>query len=115
LNATISEFFTGTIGASSLSWLPLLKQYWNKFVNWLPKIDDVILSVTERSPPRPDAMGWWAVISHGSNFVVFDPIVLFHSQCGERFARGELKLDDLTHFAEPGNEGVATVRRRAGA
>jgi hypothetical protein len=62
LNTTISEFFTGTLGAHSLSWLSLLKQYWNKFANWLPEIDDIMRSVVERSPPRQDATGWWAVI-----------------------------------------------------
>ena len=62
LNATITEFFTGTLGARSLSWLPLLKLYWNRFANWLPEIDEVIRSVVERSPPHRDASGWWAVI-----------------------------------------------------
>jgi hypothetical protein len=62
LNATISEFFGGTIGTGSLPWFPLLKQYWNKFENWLPEIDGIIRSVVERSPPRPDATGWWEVI-----------------------------------------------------
>ncbi len=62
LNATISEFFKGALRARSLSWLPLLKHYWNKFANWLPEIDDIIRSVVERSPPRPDATGWWEVI-----------------------------------------------------
>ena len=62
LNATINEFFKGTLGAGSLSWLSLLKQYWNKFSNWLPEIDDIIRSMVERSPPRPDAIGWWEVI-----------------------------------------------------
>ena len=62
LNATITEFFTGTLGARSLSWLPLLKLYWNKFANWLPEIDGDIRSLVERSPPRPDASGWWAAI-----------------------------------------------------
>jgi len=63
LNATISEFFKGTLGTNSLSWLPLLKQYWNKFANWLPEIDGTIRSVVERSPPRPDAAEWWAAIA----------------------------------------------------
>jgi len=62
LNATISEFFGGAPGTGSLSWLPLLKQYWNRFANWLPEIDRVIRAVVERSPPRPDADGWWEVI-----------------------------------------------------
>ena len=62
LNTTISEFFGGTLGTGSLSWLSLLKQYWNRFANWLPEIDRIIRSVVERSPPRPDATGWWEVI-----------------------------------------------------
>jgi hypothetical protein len=65
LNAVISEFFKGTLGTGSLSWLTLLKQYWNKFANWLPEIDGIMRSVVERSPPRPDATGWWAVIVEG--------------------------------------------------
>jgi hypothetical protein len=62
LNATISEFFGGTLGANSLSWLSLLQQYWNRFTKWIPEIDRVIRSVVERSPPHPDAAGWWEVI-----------------------------------------------------
>jgi hypothetical protein len=62
LNTTISEFFGGTLGAGSLSWLSLLKEYWNRFTNWLPEIDDIIRSAVERSPPRPDAIGWWEAI-----------------------------------------------------
>ena len=62
LNAVISEFFKGTLGARSLSWLSLLKQYWNKFADWLPEIDNIIRSVVERSPPQPDATGWWTAI-----------------------------------------------------
>ena len=62
LNATISEFFKGTPDTHSLCWLSLLKQYWNKFANWLPEIDDIMRSVVERSPPRTDAIGWWVAI-----------------------------------------------------
>jgi hypothetical protein len=63
LNITISEFFGGTLGTGSLSWLPLLQQYWNRFSKWIPEIDRVIKSVVERSPPHPDAAGWWQVIA----------------------------------------------------
>ena len=62
LNATINEFFGGTLGANSLSWLSLLQQYWNRFTKWIPEINRVIKSVVERSPPHPDAAGWWQVI-----------------------------------------------------
>ena len=62
LNATINEFFGGTLGANSLSWLSLLQQYWNRFTKWIPEINHVIKSVVERSPPHPDAAGWWHVI-----------------------------------------------------
>ena len=62
LNATISEFFSGTLGTGSLSWLPLLKQYWNRFASWLPRIDRHVRSVVERSPPQPDPAGWWDVL-----------------------------------------------------
>ena len=62
LNATINEFFGGTLGANSLSWLSLLQQYWNRFTKWIPEINHVIKSVVERSPPHPDAAGWWRVI-----------------------------------------------------
>jgi hypothetical protein len=62
LNVTISEFFGGTISANALSWLPLLKQYWNRFANWLPQIDRVIKSAVSRSPPHLDAAGWWQVM-----------------------------------------------------
>jgi hypothetical protein len=63
LNATISEFFDGTLNANALSWLPLLKQYWNRFTNWLPEIQTTISSLVERSPPQPDAAGWWKVMA----------------------------------------------------
>jgi hypothetical protein len=63
LNATTSEFFGGTISANALSWLPLLKQYWNRFANWFPQIDRIIKSVVERSPPQQDAAGWWQVMA----------------------------------------------------
>lgn len=62
LNATISEFFGGTIDTDALSWLPLLKQYWTRFANWLPQIHDIIRSVVERSPPQSDAAAWWDAI-----------------------------------------------------
>jgi hypothetical protein len=63
LNVTINEFFGGTLSANALSWLPLLKQYWNRFANWLPKIDRIIRSAVSRSPPQPDAAGWWQVMT----------------------------------------------------
>ena len=62
LNSTINEFFGGTLGATALSWLPLLQQYWNRFTKWIPEINRIIKSVVERSPPHPDAAGWWQVI-----------------------------------------------------
>ena len=62
LNATTNEFFGGTLGTNALSWLPLLQQYWNRFTKRIPEIDRVIRSVVERSPPHPDAAGWWQVI-----------------------------------------------------
>ena len=63
LNDTISDFFGGTISTNALSWLPLLKQYWNRFSNRLPQIDHIIRSVVARSPPQPDAAGWWQVMA----------------------------------------------------
>jgi hypothetical protein len=63
LNVTIGEFFGGTLATTALSWLPLLKQYWNRFANWLPEIDNIIRSLVERSPPQPDATGWWRVMA----------------------------------------------------
>jgi hypothetical protein len=63
LNLTINEFFGGTLSANALSWLPLLKQYWNRFSDWLPRIDGIIKSVVSRSPPRSDAAGWWKVMA----------------------------------------------------
>jgi hypothetical protein len=62
LNTTTNEFFGGTLGTSALSWLPLLQQYWNRFSKWIPEINRVIKSVVERSPPHPDADGWWQVL-----------------------------------------------------
>jgi hypothetical protein len=62
LNATTNEFFGGTLGANAISWLPLLQQYWNRFTKWIPEINRVIKSVVERSPPHPDADGWWQVL-----------------------------------------------------
>jgi hypothetical protein len=63
LNVTINEFFGGTLSANALSWLPLLKQYWNRFSDWLPRIDRIIRSVVSRSPPHSDATGWWQVMA----------------------------------------------------
>lgn len=63
LNVTINEFFGGTLSANAVSWLPLLKQYWNRFSDWLPQIDQIIRSVVTRSPPHPDADGWWRVMA----------------------------------------------------
>jgi len=62
LNSTTNEFFGGTLGTNALSWLPLLQQYWNRFTKWIPEISRVIKSVVERSPPHPDAAGWWQVL-----------------------------------------------------
>jgi Domain of unknown function (DUF6431) len=62
LNVTINEFFGGSLSANALSWLPLLKQYWNRFSDWLPQIDRVIRSVVSRSPPHSGATGWWKVM-----------------------------------------------------
>jgi transposase len=63
LNLTINEYFGGTLNTNALSWLPLLKQYWNRFSNWRPRIDRIIRSVVSRSPPHSDAAGWWKVIA----------------------------------------------------
>jgi hypothetical protein len=63
LNATTSEFFGGTLSANALSWLPLLKQYWNRFIVWLPKIERIIRSLVSRSPPLPDATGCWEALA----------------------------------------------------
>ncbi len=62
LNATINDFFSGTVGAHGLKWLSLLKQYWNRFANWLPAIESTIAALLERSPPNTDAVGWWQII-----------------------------------------------------
>jgi transposase len=63
LNLTINEYFGGTLNTNALSWLPLLKQYWNRFSNWRPRIDRIIRSVVSRSPPHSDASGWWKVMA----------------------------------------------------
>lgn len=63
INSTISEFFTGSVSATALSWLPLLKQYWNRFANWVPKIGKILRTVTQRAPPQPEAAAWWEVIA----------------------------------------------------
>jgi hypothetical protein len=63
---TINEFFGGTISTNALSWLPLLKQYWNRFSDWLPRIDGIIKSVVSRSPPHFGRR--WMVAGHGRNF-----------------------------------------------
>ena len=63
LNVTINEFFGGTLSTNALSWLPLLKQYWNRFSGWLPRIDRIIRSVVSRSPPHSDAAGRWKVMA----------------------------------------------------
>src|SRR4051812_20436348 len=34
LNQTIGDFFNGSLPSTSLSWLPLLKQYWTRFTKW---------------------------------------------------------------------------------
>jgi hypothetical protein len=62
MNATIGQFFDGKVAARSLAWVPLLNQYWNRFVNWVPEIGEIIESATERSPPGRDARGWWQVL-----------------------------------------------------
>ena len=62
MNATIGQFFDGKVAARSLAWVPLLNQYWNRFVNWVPEIGEIIESATERSPPVRDARGWWQVL-----------------------------------------------------
>ncbi len=63
LNGTINEFFGGTLKTNDLPWLPLLKQYWNRFSNWLPQIDRIIKSLVARSPPQADATEWWSIIA----------------------------------------------------
>jgi hypothetical protein len=63
LNLTINEFFDGTLNTNALSWLPLLKQYWNRFSDWRPRIDRILKSVVSRPPPHSDAAGWWKVIA----------------------------------------------------
>jgi hypothetical protein len=57
LNVTINEFFGGTLNASDLSWLPLLKQYWKRFSDWLAQIHHIAGSLLERSPPQSDLRG----------------------------------------------------------
>jgi hypothetical protein len=69
LNATINEYFGGTLNATALSWLSLLKQYWNRYAAWFPKIENILRSVTARSPPQTDATAWWEIIA-----AVFDGV-----------------------------------------
>jgi hypothetical protein len=59
LNATINDFFGGGLNANALSWLPLLKQYWRRFSDWIPQIYRIAGSFLERSPPQLDPGGWW--------------------------------------------------------
>ena len=59
LNVIINEFFGGTINASGLSWLPLLKQYWKRFSDWIPQLHRIAGSLFERAPPQSDPAGWW--------------------------------------------------------
>lgn len=63
LSQTIGEFFGGALGSRSLSWLPLLKQYWRRFTKWLPQIELTVKLIVERSPPQPDAAGWWELMA----------------------------------------------------
>jgi hypothetical protein len=62
-NNTISEFFSGSLAAGKLSWLPLLKQYWNRFSDWLPHIQAAVNSLVSRAPPGPDPAAWWKIIA----------------------------------------------------
>jgi len=68
LNVTINEFFGGTLSTNALSWLPLLKQYWNRFSGWLPRIDRIIRSVVSRRlirTPLDGGRSWpqlWATL-----------------------------------------------------
>jgi transposase len=63
LNATINEYFGGTLHAPALTWLSLLKQYWKRFSEWLPDIERTLRVLANRSPPHSDATGWWQVLS----------------------------------------------------
>jgi hypothetical protein len=63
LNSTINDYFGGTLGATALSWLPLLKQYWNRFSGWLPHAHPILRSVVRGSPPQADAVGWWQLLT----------------------------------------------------
>ena len=62
VNAIVDQFFHGAIPAGALSWLTLLKQYWNRFSAWIPEVDKLLGPLVERSPPVGDAVEWWRVI-----------------------------------------------------
>ena len=62
-NHTINEFFGGSLAAGKLSWLPLLKQYWKRFSDWLPRLQATVALTVSRAPPSPDPGTWWKLIA----------------------------------------------------
>jgi hypothetical protein len=62
MNSTIDQFFSGAVAARSLAWVPLLKQYWGRFVKWAPSIDPILAAASGRSPPDRSARRWWQVL-----------------------------------------------------
>jgi hypothetical protein len=62
-SVTIERFFNGAVfGADTLTWRHLLRRYWRRFTQWLPKLMKTIGRVLGLSPPHAPSKGSWLAI-----------------------------------------------------
>jgi hypothetical protein len=62
LNTTINEFFGELSAPTRFRGSRFCNNIGTGSLNGFQKLTDIIRSVVERSPPHPDAAGWWQVI-----------------------------------------------------
>jgi len=63
-SATVDEYFRGSAEAgASTRWLPLLRSYWIRFLEWIPEIDRVLGRTLGHHPLYGDGARWHASIT----------------------------------------------------
>lgn len=62
LSSTIDAFFRGDHASGVLRWRPLLRQYWKRFMDWIPEISALLGSLLGRAPPPTSGARWWKIL-----------------------------------------------------
>ena len=61
-NHIIGKFADGERDPEVMRWIVLLRQYWARFVMWLPELRRAVVDGNVRGPPEQDAVAWWQLL-----------------------------------------------------